>query len=104
VESSPPPPATTESTTTRRRYLAFAPSPDHDRTVDGYRLEIVTATSDRRTVLHLDLGKPAVIGNECRVDIEAVLLQLPGGVYEAVVRATNAHGSSAGAVSSPFER
>jgi hypothetical protein len=55
-------------------------------------------------VLHLDLGKPAVIGNECRVDIEAVLLQLPGGMYEAVVKATNAHGSSAGAVSSPFER
>jgi len=68
--------------------LVFAPSPDHNRIVDRYRLEVY-ALSPRRLVYGQDLGRPAVVGGDCTVDVSKPFSALVPGSYEAVVTAVD---------------
>jgi hypothetical protein len=79
----------------------FEPSPDHERSVDGYVLEMIVP-GDAVPLLRQPLGKPAVTGGECRVDVSSLLQLLPRGSFMAVVKAFNAFGASAGGVSPEF--
>jgi len=84
------------------QFLVFDPSVDHDGSVIGYVIEVMTPAMAGDAAVRLDVGKPAVIDGECRVDVGAILQQLTPGTYVAVVRAVNAFGMSDGAVSAPF--
>ena len=86
------------------RYLVFKPSPDHDTGVTAYLFEVALAGSLQTTVLQRDIGKPAIVNGECRVDVSALLSLLPTGSYVAVVRAAAPTGPSAPGVSAPFSR
>ena len=83
--------------------LVFEPSPDHERAVDGYVLEVMVP-GGVVPVLRQQLGKPAVMDGECRVDVGRLLQLLPRGSFVAVVKAFNAFGTSAGGVSPQFVR
>ena len=83
------------------KYLVFEPSPDH-ATVTSYVFEVAQTGAAEGPVLQHDIGKPAVVNGECRVDVSALLALLPKGSYIALVRAANAKGLSAPGVSAPF--
>jgi len=83
------------------KYLVFEPSPDH-ATVTSYVFEVALADAAQGPVLQRDIGKPAVVNGECRVDVSALLALLPSGSYIALVRAANANGLSVPGVSAPF--
>jgi hypothetical protein len=85
-----------------QRHLAFGPSSDHDSNVEAYTLEIQLVSNPGVSVASVSLGKPAVSNGECFVEVSYVLNGLPAGTYVALVRATNAFGASAAAVSAPF--
>jgi regulation of enolase protein 1 (concanavalin A-like superfamily) len=91
--STPPPPTTL-------RYLVFEPSPDHDSIVSSYLLEI--ARVGGVVEVSQDIGKPDVLSGECRVDVAALLQQLPAGTYMALVSAVSPVGDSSGAASPIF--
>ena len=84
------------------RFLVFDPSPDHDSSVDGYLVDVVLPSTVLDTLVRVDIGKPAVVGGECQVELGAILEQLGPGTYVVVVRALNAAGASEGAMSAPF--
>ena len=88
-------------TPTALKYLVFEPSPDH-ATVTSYVFEVALADAAQGPVLQRDIGKPAVVNGECRVDVSALLALLPSGSYIALVRAANANGLSVPGVSAPF--
>lgn len=89
---TPPPPiviAPAPPTATVSNWrLVFSPSPDHDRTVDRYRLEVY-ALNPRRLVLGQDLGRPAVVAGDCTIDVSRPFSALTAGLYEAVVTAVD---------------
>jgi hypothetical protein len=70
--------------------------------VTSYVFEVVLAGAEQGPVLQRDIGKPAVVNGECRVDVSALLALLPRGSYIALVKAANANGLSAPGVSAPF--
>ena len=87
------------------RYAVFTPSFDHSTNVDAYYLEIVLLGSEPFTMVQGSIGKPGVVGGECRVDVSALLNQIPQGRFTefvAVITAYNSYGSSGAAVSAPF--
>ena len=84
------------------RFLAFDPSPDHDSNVDGYLVDVVMPSTILVPLVRVDIGKPAVVEGECRVELSAILGQLAPGTYVVVVRAMNAAGTSEGAMSAAF--
>ena len=93
------------SSTGSLRYAVFTPSIDHDSNVDAYYLEIVLVGSEPFTMVQGSIGKPAVVGGECRVDISSLLSQIPPGRFTefvAVITAVNQYGNSGAAVSAPF--
>jgi len=97
--SSPAP--VSDPTSAALKYLVFEPSPDHG-TVTNYLFEVAQTGAAQEPVLQRDIGKPAVVNGECRVDVSALLALLPKGSYIAQVRAANANGLSAPGVSAPF--
>ena len=88
-----------------KRAIFFA-SPDH-ATVTRYNLDVFTAGANPATALPIstqNLGKPAVVGGECNVDISATISALPGGNYFATVIAVSPGGTSTRAISPTFAR
>jgi regulation of enolase protein 1 (concanavalin A-like superfamily) len=85
------------------RYAVFEPSVDHV-SVDTYVLEIYTAGTVPGLLTTYNLGKPAVVSGECKVDVTAVVALLPAGSYVAVVRAVNTSGSTSSLPSPAFAR
>jgi len=78
----------TTTTTGGTWRLVFAPSPDHDRTVDRYTAQILAV--DRWVlVAYRDLGRPSVVSGEITVDVTSSILGLPAGQYQVVVRAVD---------------
>lgn len=86
------------STTT----AVFVPSTDNTN-VDYYVVEIYAASSGAM-VSTTNIGKPAVVNGECRADISSQVSALPAGSYAARVRAVNAFGGTASALSTTFTR
>jgi regulation of enolase protein 1 (concanavalin A-like superfamily) len=84
------------------RVLVFEPSPDHDVNVERYELEVALPGLLQSIRLRQNLGKPAVVGGECRIDVTGLLALLPTGTYVASVKAINGSGASAAATSAPF--
>ena len=80
----------------------FDPSSDHDASVTRYVLRLTPAASTQVLMMERDLGKPAVVNGECRVDISSLLRLLPPGSYVALVSADSAAGLSAPGVSAAF--
>jgi len=89
---------------TSLRYLVFEPSPDHDASVTSYIFEVALGGSPQATVLSRDIGKPAAVNGECRVDVSTLLALLPSGSYIALVRAASATGLSVPGMSAMFSR
>jgi hypothetical protein len=90
----PPPPA---------RYAVFEPSPDHATIVDSYIFEVAAAGAVGMTLVQQNVGKPAVVNGECRVEITALLAILPPGQYVARLKAVSGGNSSPFIVSDPFQ-
>jgi hypothetical protein len=82
------------------RYLVFEPSIDHDATVVNYLFEV--ARVGGAVELSQDIGKPVPQAGECRVDVAALLQQLPAGNYVASVKAVSSIGTSSAAASPVF--
>jgi len=86
---------------------AFTPSADHATDVLHYVLEVFPAGANPYTanpVATRDLGKPAVVNNECRVDIASTILALSPGTYIAALTAVGSGGSAQSAASPQFTR
>ena len=86
---------------------AFTPSVDHATDVLHYVLEVFPAGANPYTanpVATRDLGKPAVVNNECRVDIASTILALSPGNYIAALTAVGSGGSAQSAASPQFTR
>jgi hypothetical protein len=84
----------------------FTPASMHD-TVDRYVLEIFVAGADpsvSQPVATLDLGRPAVVDNECTVDVRSAIFALAPGSYIAVVSAFSADGTYSSDASPTFIR
>lgn len=89
------------------RTVIFAPSADHTTAVDRYFLEIFPLGADptaANPVATQDLGKPAIVKGECRVDISQTTVTLASGSYIATVTAIGGSGSSQSAPSATFVR
>jgi uncharacterized protein (DUF2141 family) len=85
----------------------FSPPADHATDVLHYVLEVFPAGANPYTanpVATRDLGKPAVVNNECRVDIASTILALSPGTYIAAVTAVGGGGSTQSAASPQFTR
>ena len=85
----------------------FVPSSNEATAVAHYQLEIFPAGANptvANPVASLDLGKPAIVNGECRVDITSTILALPAGNYIATVTAVGSGGSTRSAASPPFTR
>jgi hypothetical protein len=86
--------------------LKFQPSAEHS-TVDRYVLEIfpsgVTPWGGA-PVATRDLGRPAIVNNECSVNIGTLISSLPPGSYYATVTAVNGEGSTRSVASPLFTR
>jgi uncharacterized protein (DUF2141 family) len=75
----------------------FVASSNHSTAVNRYELKIFTAGSNPDTatpVATRDLGKPAVVGGECTVDITQTVQALSPGNYIATVTAIGPGGSA----------
>ena len=96
-----PPPAPAPATLW---HLEFAPSPDHDQTVDRYVLQVFK--DDLNSVgIELDLGHPVVSNGICAVDISHAVATLAAGSYVFSVRALDADtGLFSSAVTTTFTR
>jgi hypothetical protein len=73
----------------------FRPASNHDA-VDRYVLEIFTAGSDpftARPVATQDLGRPAIVNDECSADVRSTITSLAPGSYIASVSAVSRDGS-----------
>jgi YVTN family beta-propeller protein len=82
----------------------FEPSVN-DSVVNRYVLEIFRSGVDPETgtpSATQDLGKPAIVGGECSVDIAATLRSLPAGTYFATVTAVGATAKTRSAPSASF--
>jgi hypothetical protein len=69
---------------------AFVPSMDHDNLVERYVIDFYPSNADPATanpVASQDVGKPAVVGGECRADVAQTIASLPPGSYVATVTA-----------------
>lgn len=89
------------------RTLTFVPSPNHATAVDRYFLEIFPLGADvtaANPVATRDLGKPAIVSGECRVDVSQTTVGLAPGTYIATVTAIGTGGSAQSAASSSFVR
>jgi hypothetical protein len=89
------------------RTVIFVPSTSPTTAVDRYFLEIFPLGVDwtvANPVATQDLGKPAVVSGECRVDISQTTNALAPGSYIATVTAIGSGGSSQSAPSSAFVR
>jgi hypothetical protein len=84
-------------TPTFEQALVFEPSSDHYTDVDGYMFEVALAAAPSVKLVRQNIGKPAVVGGECIVDITSLLRLLPPGTYVAAVTAFNRYGASGGA-------
>ena len=96
---------TVAATSTSRRAV-FAASPDHDRLVTSYVLEIFASGVDPATAVPIasrNLGKPAVVNGECTADVSATFNALAPGAYQATVAAVATTGSARSAPV-PFTR
>jgi hypothetical protein len=65
----------------------FKPAGNHDA-VDRYVLEVFVAGVDTNVAQPTaiqDLGRPAVVNNECRADVRTTISALAAGNYVAVV-------------------
>jgi hypothetical protein len=89
-----PEPSPTPEPSPAPRWLIFEASADHATNVSGYLMEVARASAPALPVLRHDLGKPAVSGGECQVDVGALLAQLGSGSYVLTVKAYNSSGSS----------
>jgi hypothetical protein len=75
--------------------------------VDRYVLEIFPAGADTRVanaIVTRDVGKPAVSGGECRVDVTSTILGLSAGNYVATISAVGDGGTTQSAPSPQFTR
>jgi hypothetical protein len=87
-----------------RMHLQFAPSTDHDRTVDRYVLEVFKADL-LSLVSTLDLGRPAVSGGLCTVEVSDLIGQLAVGSYVFSLRAVDdGTGLSSAAATTTYTR
>jgi hypothetical protein len=87
--------------------LIFTPSSNHTTAVDRYVLEIFPAGADTRVanaIVTRDVGKPAVSGGECRVDVTSTILGLSAGNYVATISAVGDGGTTQSAPSPQFTR
>jgi len=103
-DPAPAPSEPANAVTITPRYLVFEPSTDDATNVDSYVLEVFGSGAVGVPALREDLGKPPVISGECQVDVSAFLQALQPGSYVVSVRAVNAYGTSAPALSAPFTR
>jgi hypothetical protein len=81
----------------------FVASSNHDTAVDRYVLNIYAAGANPDTatpVATRDMGKPAVVGGECAVDISQTVQSLASGSYIATVTAVGPGGSARSAPAS----
>jgi hypothetical protein len=85
------------------RYAVFEPSPEHATIVDSYIFEIAATGAVGTTLVQQNVGKPAVVNGECRVEITALLAILPPGQYIARLKAVSGGNSSPFIVSDPFQ-
>jgi hypothetical protein len=89
------------------RAAVFTASTNHTTAVDRYFLEIFPAGADplvANPVATRDLGKPAVVGGECTVDVSSTTVALAPGSYIATVTAIGPGGSTRSAASPAFVR
>jgi hypothetical protein len=89
------------------RTAIFTPSTNHATAVDRYFLEIFPAGANpdlANPVATRDLGKPAVVSGEIRVDVSSTTTGLPSGSYIATVTAIGSGGSARSAASPAFTR
>jgi hypothetical protein len=103
LPSLPGPAPTTPTSVTPWR-LVFNPSPDHDRNVDRYVLEVRTV-SGHYLVLAVNLGRPPVAGGECSVDVTSSFERLSAGAYDVALTAVDdSTGLSSSAAVASFTR
>jgi hypothetical protein len=92
---------------TSSRQAAFVPSANHATAVSQYVLNIYPAGADPNAsnpVASVDLGRPALVSGEIRVDITSTVSGLPSGNYFATVTAVGPGGSATSAPSGQFFR
>lgn len=86
-----------------QRRAVFVASSNHNTAVDRYVLNIYAAGANPDTatpVATRDMGKPAVVGGECDVDISQTVQSLASGSYIATVTAVGPGGSARSAPAS----
>ncbi len=85
----------------------FTPSSNHSTAVSIYVLDVFRTGANPNTsspVANLNLGLPAILNGECRVDISAFLATLPSGTYFATVSAVGPGGTARSPSSNQFTR
>lgn len=89
------------------RYVVFVASADHSTKVTSYTVEFFTAGANPSTATPVrtqNLGKPAPVNGEIKVDVAATIQALPSGTYISTVVATGSGGSTRSAPSESFVR
>jgi hypothetical protein len=92
---------------TRTSQAVFVPSSNHGSAVTQYVLNIYPAganPSGSNPVASTDLGLPAVVSGEIRVDITSIVSGLPSGNYFATVTAIGPGGYASSSPSAQFAR